>query len=120
MSRTTLTTLLEGLHRIKQDAPEMPISILITLLGVAVFTPDGRDRKDPLSILELSKIVGIPYTTTSRHLRYLGDFERPGKPGLDYVETGTLAFDRRQKFVKLTPRGQRVVHQFQKLSGIEA
>lgn len=117
--KATLATLIEGLHRLKQDAPEMPISILITLMGVAVHTPDGRERKDPLSILELSKVVGIPYTTTSRHLRYLGDFERPGVEGLNYIETGTLVHDRRQKYVKLTPRGQRVVDQFRKLTGIE-
>lgn len=118
--KAKLATLLNGLHRIKEDAPEMPISILITLLGVAVHTPDGRERKDPLSIFELSKLVGQPYTTTSRHLRYLGDFERPGQEGLNYVETAMLPQDRRQKSVKLTPKGQRMIAQFQTLAGIEA
>jgi hypothetical protein len=120
MSKPTLETLLAGLHRIKEDSPEMPIAILITLLGVAVYTPDGRDRKDPLSIFELSKVVGVPYTTVSRHLRYLADFERPGVPGLNYVETGLLPNDRRQKYVKLTARGQRVMQQFEAITGIRS
>jgi DNA-binding MarR family transcriptional regulator len=119
MPSPSLITLLNGLHRFKEDAPEMPISILITLLSVAAHTPDGRVRQDPLSILELSKLARQPYTTTSRHLRYLGDFERPGVPGLDYVETHILPTDRRQKSVRLTPKGQRVIAQFKKLAEIE-
>jgi hypothetical protein len=112
MQKATMGSLIAGLQLVKQHAPEMPISILLTLLGVAVFSPNGRAGENPLSIQDLSKIIGIPYTTTSRHLRYLGDFERPGKQGLGLVETGPLTADRRQKFVKLTPTGHELLRRF--------
>lgn len=116
----TLPTLVDGLHRLKQEAPEMPISILICLLGVAVHSPEGNKQLSPLSILELSSAIGQPYSTTSRHLRYLGDFERPGVPGLNLVETGELQSDRRQKFVKLTTKGKRIIEQFMAISKVKA
>ena len=65
MRKATVGTLLKGLHLMKEQRPEMPISILITLLGVAHHTPNGRTGETPLSILRLSDIIGIPYTTTS-------------------------------------------------------
>ncbi|WP_395662164.1 winged helix DNA-binding protein [Aestuariivirga sp.] len=115
-----LGDLLLGLDLIKSRSPEMPISILITLLGVATHSPDGRKNDTPLSIQQLSKQIGIPYTTVSRHLRYLGEFERPGEPGLNLVETDELPSDRRQKFVRLTSSGLSLLNQFRHVVGIRS
>ena len=119
VSAITMRSILMGLQRIREESNELPISILITLLGVAIYTPAG-DTQQELSILELSKKVGIPYSTTSRHLRYLGKFQYPGKPGLGLVDTGEMVMDRRQKYVVLTPKGQRFVAQVFTLMGVKA
>lgn len=63
-------------------------------------------RKGDFPIKELSEKVGLPYTTVSRHLRYLGDFERTGVEGLGLVRTDIYVMNRRQKVVSLTTKGK--------------
>lgn len=58
---------------------EINASIINTFLGVAIWGGSNY-AKEPLTIKELSAKVGLPYTTVSRHLRYLGELERQGRP----------------------------------------
>lgn len=83
----------------------MPISILNTFLGVIIWG-HNKSSDDTLGIGELAANVGLPYTTVSQHLRYLGAFQRVDVPGLGLVETSDYIHDRRQKIVKLTAEGQ--------------
>ena len=84
---------------------EIPATIINTFVGVALWGHED-ERKEPITIKELSERVGLPYATVSRHLRYLGDFERLGVEGMGLVKTDTYLMNRRQKIVSLTREGK--------------
>ncbi|WP_150526784.1 hypothetical protein [Roseibium sediminis] len=86
---------------------EINATLINTFLGVALYGHE-RDDKEPLTIKELSEKVSLPYTTVSRHLRYLGDFERTGVEGMGLVKTDIYILNRRQKIVSLTTKGKGV------------
>lgn len=92
---------------------DMPVSILLTFLGVAIW----GHKKDsggeaPLTLKEIARNVGLPSATISRHLRYLGVGEyREGRQGLGVVDTEIWVLNQRQKIVYLTTKGQTVVDQ---------
>jgi DNA-binding transcriptional ArsR family regulator len=109
-SKVALRAYFEANRRVLAEADEMPVSILNTFLGVALWGYD-RQKGDPLTIQELSEKVGLPYTTVSRHLRYLGDYYRADRPGLDLVGTEIYAMNRRQKIAFLTTRGRALAEQ---------
>lgn len=88
-----------------QSREEINAALINTFLGVALWGHD-REEPEPLTIKELSEKVGLPYTTVSRHLRYLGDFERTGVEGLGLVRTDIYVMNRRQKIVSLTTKGK--------------
>lgn len=85
--------------------PEIPTTIVNTFLGVALWGYED-DHKEPITIKELSDMVGLPYATVSRHLRYLGDYERIGVEGMGLVKTDVYLMNRRQKVVSLTREGK--------------
>ena len=85
--------------------PEIPATIINTFLGVAMWGHED-DKKEPITIKELSEQVGLPYATVSRHLRYLGDYERIGVEGMGLVRTDVYLMNRRQKVVSLTREGR--------------
>lgn len=118
-SISTIPTLMMGLHCIREIAPEMPIGILLSLLAVAQYSPrKEQDPRDQLSLQQIAEVAGIPYTSMSRHLRYLGEMERPGVPGLGLVDVAELIIDRRQKGAYLTHKGNRLMEQFFTLTGV--
>jgi DNA-binding transcriptional ArsR family regulator len=84
---------------------EINASLINTFLGVCIWGFD-RDDKDPLTIRELSSKIGLPYTTVSRHLRYLGDYERMNVEGMGLVKTDIYIMNRRQKTISLTTKGK--------------
>lgn len=84
---------------------EMPLSVFKTFLGVAMWGQEGKGDQ-PLPMSELAARIGLPHQTVSRHLRYLGDFERPGDPGLGLVEQVEYPLNRRMKTTRLTPKGR--------------
>lgn len=83
---------------------EINAALMSTFLAVAVWS-EGREESVPLTIVELAKRVGLPGSTVSRHLRYLGKRRRKGVPGLGLVDTALSGDDARQKAVSLTPEG---------------
>lgn len=85
--------------------PEMPIGQLNTLLGVMLWGHQGRGST-PITMAELSERVGVPDSSISRHIRYLGDRERIGVPGCDWVQTYPWEQNRRQKVVTLNRKGE--------------
>lgn len=97
---------------------EIPASIMNTFLGVILWGED-ETRDGPITILELSEKIGLPYTTVSRHLRYLGEYERVGKPGANLVKTEIYLMNRRQKTVSLTAKGKTVKDRIAFALGVE-
>jgi DNA-binding MarR family transcriptional regulator len=86
---------------------ECPLSIMNTFLGIGIWGFEPGE-KEPFTIKELSEKIDLPYTTVSRHLRYLGDYERFGVPGAGLVATEIYPLNRRQKIVFLTERGRKI------------
>lgn len=119
-STTSGTNLLRGYFEANRlmltGRDELPTTILNTFLGVALWG-HNNPKDEPLTIQELSDKVGLPYTTVSRHLRYLGEMERVGKPGYGLVDTEVYVLNRRQKIVKLTPKGRNLVDQLRYILG---
>lgn len=85
---------------------EISAALMNTFLVVALWGKE-RGASDPLTIGAIAEKVGIPASTISRHLRYLGASRRRGVPGLGLVETWHVEDDARQKGVGLTPEGKR-------------
>jgi DNA-binding transcriptional ArsR family regulator len=84
---------------------EINAALMNTFLAVALWGTD-RDNSDPLTIAGIASKVGLPSSTISRHLRYLGRSRRKGVPGLGLVEVWPVEEDARQKAVGLTPEGK--------------
>lgn len=85
---------------------EINVNLVNTFVGVCLWGHENNKMGDPLTIKELSAKLGMPYTSVSRHLRYLGDFERLGVEGMGLVRTDIYALNRRQKTVSLTVKGK--------------
>lgn len=85
---------------------EINAAIINTFLGVCIWSDKWEERGVPLTISELSERLGQPFTSTSRHLRYLGDFQRMGVPGMNLVRTDIYKLNRRMKTVSLTMKGK--------------
>lgn len=118
--RTGLRPYFEANRRVLVESDEITLSILNTFLGVALWGYD-RSQREPLTIQELSARIGLPYTTVSRHLRYLGEGERlRGKVGPKLVDTAIYPLNRRQKTAFLTPRGRALAEQLRYLMDREA
>jgi DNA-binding transcriptional ArsR family regulator len=96
----------EANRTIMAERDEIPATIINTFLGVVIWGEHQGSKGEPLTLKELSERVGLPYTTVSRHLRYLGDYERLGVPGLGLVRTDIYPLNRRQKVATLTPKGK--------------
>lgn len=84
---------------------EINAALMTTFLAVALWGTD-REASDPFTISDVALKVGLPGSTISRHLRYLGASRRQGVPGLGLVEVWPVEEDARQKAVGLTPEGK--------------
>lgn len=82
---------------------EISAAIVGTFLGVTFWDFDGAR---PLSISELATELGLPNTTVSRHLGYLGAGWREEKEGLGLVYTEAHPEDGRAKTIHLTQAGR--------------
>lgn len=95
------------------DTGHIPVSVVVTFLGVALWEDEVDDEGEPLTLEGLAARVGMTATTISQHLRYLGDWYRQGKPGLQLVETEVYEHNRRKKVFRLTPRGRGLARQLE-------
>ncbi|WP_371833477.1 helix-turn-helix domain-containing protein [Ferirhizobium litorale] len=84
-----------------------------TFIGVVIWGYQAKQEALPLR--ELAERVGMPASTLSRHLRYLGSFERQGVPGCGWVRLYEWEECRRQKIVKLTRAGQAMAESLQRI-----
>lgn len=93
------------------ESRDMTMATTVTLLGAAYWTYEGIDSEDPMMLEELAGRVGMTPTTVSQHLRYLGDRQRIGRPGLGLVVTDINPDNRRKKVFRLTLKGRLLIHQ---------
>lgn len=88
-----------------EERPEINASLINSYLAAAMSQPTSGDDTTP-TIKELSRLADLPYTTMSRHLRYLGEKERDDKEGMHLVWVKENPDDRREKLVYLTSKGE--------------
>lgn len=115
LERNVLRAYLEANRRVQAtqtaDGQIMPIAILNTFIGAAIWGYEMGDRGDPATLEHLAERLGITPTTLSTHMRYLGDKYREGKDGLGLVELDIYPLNRRQKTFTLTPKGKALAAQ---------
>lgn len=96
------------IRQFKGQDPFMSAQVMEVFLTVCI----GED----LTILDLGHRLGIPKSTASRHVSYLGQIYRAGKPGLKLVETTETVSDRRTKTIRLTDKGRALRDEIQSLN----
>lgn len=113
LSSRTIRAYFEANRTMIAETKDMPIGILQTFLGAAIWGHDKSDTGEPMTLQELSDRVGLTPTTISQHLRYLGYGYRTGVPGLGLVQTQEYPENRRMKTFGLTPRGRRLLERLE-------
>lgn len=86
------------------DTQHIPVAILNSFLGVALWGQD--ENGNPMPLEKIAERLGIPPTTLSTHLNYLGERYRADKEGMGLVELDTYIPNRRMKIARLTPKGR--------------
>jgi DNA-binding MarR family transcriptional regulator len=81
----------------------MPLQYVTAFLSVA--TKEGQN------VTEYAKMVGTSQSLMTRHLADLGKTNRYHKPGYGLVEAYDDVMDRRNRHIRLTAKGQRLVGQ---------
>lgn len=109
--------MLEALKVIQLEVPDCPLSIALTFITCGLWGYREGEHKEPLALSELGEKIGMPFQTTSRHLRYLGDGIYSGEVGPGLVKTEVNIMNRRKKIVYLTPKGHAVFERVAYLLG---
>ena len=89
------------------ERSEINASLINSYIATALSQPGSPHDPAP-TINQLSRLAGVPCTTMSRHLRYLGDKERKDKAGMNLVRVNENPDNRREKQVYLTYKGEKL------------
>jgi DNA-binding MarR family transcriptional regulator len=100
-------TVLDALRTLRRIDEEMPAQQVMTLLFVSMH-PDGVGMKD------IAEKVGLSQSATSRNVSILGPEGYMQKPGLKLVDRHDHPSDSRQRIVRLTAKGERVIEELRK------
>jgi predicted transcriptional regulator with HTH domain len=88
---------------------ELPVAIMVTFLGAAMWGTKPGQTETPMSLEELAAATGKTPQTISGHMRYLGARYREGKPGMGLVQTYEHPLNGRCKAFQLTAEGEATV-----------
>jgi DNA-binding MarR family transcriptional regulator len=99
--KAKLEQLTSALKPFQAERENMPLQYFATFLLVA--TEEG------LNVSTYAERAGISQSLASRHLSDLGKTNRHHKPGFGLVEMYYDLMDRRNRLVRLTVKGQRIV-----------
>lgn len=92
---------------------EMQAQTMMALLLVA----RGDELETPLTVREVGEKLGITSASASRNISVLSKWSRHDRKGHDLVEAYENPKRRVEKFVKLTPKGKRVVATLERIIG---
>ena len=90
-------------HAFAQIDPKMQLSTAMVLLEIA--NADANDRE--ITNKEIEKALGLRSGTTTRNIYYWTEEGHPENSGAAGLVSVTLSLqDRRQRVIKLTPKGR--------------
>ena len=92
---------------------EMQAQTMMALLLVA----KGDELDSPLTVKEIGEKLGVTSASASRNIAVLSKWNRHDRKGHDLVEAYENPKRRVEKFVKLTPKGKRVVATLERIIG---
>jgi DNA-binding MarR family transcriptional regulator len=101
--KPVLASLLKALKPFRELNPTMPLQYVSTFLVVAA--------EENLNITEYAKRAGTSQSLMTRHLADIGAVNRYHKAGFGLVEAHYDLMDRRNRLIRLTAKGQRLVGQ---------
>lgn len=108
ISPGSLKAPVDALQLVRALEPEMPVQHLLCLLIIA----REENREEGLTVSRLGDLAGMTLTSASRAVNQLSRINRQQEAGLNLVVAETNWLNRREKHLKLTPRGKQVVTQF--------
>jgi len=111
MSTRHIRALFAANHRLIQEHRDLPVTVALSLLGVAIWEDHLDSDGELMSLEDLAARIGTPVTSFSQHTRYLGERYRQDKPGLGLIETREHPTSGRKKTFHLTPKGRGLVRQ---------
>lgn len=119
---TAFRNLLRAVEEFRKLDPVMPAQMIAHFLIIADRCDAVSDRSfDHLSMKELSNLTGMSQSSTSRIVQYFGKVWKTSKEGsvsgLDLVEAYENPEERRQKLVRLTPKGKRIAQSLREIIG---
>ena len=92
---------------------EMQAQTMMALLLVA----KGDELDSPLTVKEIGEKLGVTSASASRNIAVLSKWNRHDRKGHDLVEAYENPKRRVEKFVKLTPKGKRVIQSLERIIG---
>ena len=115
-SRIAVNQALQILEIFRDMDQEMPIGEAVSFLLIA----NGQTRDGGgLTVTELSRLGGFALATASRYMKSLSLKNRRGEPGHEIVTDARSPLDDRMKVLRISPKGQRVIHHIQQVLGMK-
>jgi seryl-tRNA(Sec) selenium transferase len=103
--KANLGGLIRALRRFNQFDTKMQVSTILTLLESAKASLDGS----PLSVSDLTSLIGMPSGTTSRNAYYWAEGHQDNTGAHLMLTITPNAIDRRRRDLELTARGKAFV-----------
>lgn len=106
----TFQWLQAAIEEFRKLDPEMQAQTMLTFCAVA-------SKEGEVGMKDIERLTGLTTSSTSRNVAALGPYHRSGKAGLDLIIAFENPMNRREKFLKLTPKGRRVAESIARYAG---
>lgn len=100
-TKSTFQWLVAVIEEFRKINPRMEAQTMLTFCAIAA-------AEGALPMREVERMTGMTTSSTSRNVAALGPYHSGGKEGLDLIVAFDNPENRRQKLLKLTPKGRRV------------
>lgn len=106
----TFRWLVAVIEEFRKLNPEMQAQTILTFCAVA-------SKEGVVGMKDIERMTGMSSASTSRNIAALGPYHRKGNPGMDLVVAFENPDDRREKLLKLTPKGRRIAESLVRYQG---
>ena len=97
-------------EKLRELDPEMQLQSVMALLLIS----EGHETKSWYTVKDLAERVSISPASASRNVAILSKWNRHDKKGHDLVISWENPKNRVEKFVKLTPKGEKFMQELKK------